>query len=136
MTQQIDQAIAALCEAIYVEARETIRNELVADLLSQTAPAPAPKKPLASGRTTSKPATATKAPKKFGPGPKRSPEELAKTATDVAAFVKANPGSGAEAIKTHLGLDLAAIELPIKKLLASKAMKKRGKKRATKYYPV
>lgn len=68
-------------------------------------------------------------------GAKRSAEAIEKTASAIAEFVKGNPGSGAEAIRKALDVDLKTIELPIKKLLASKSIKKRGVKRATKYYP-
>lgn len=122
----IDQQFAALKESIYAQAR----TEIHAELLSK----------LNGGATTPAKAVRTSAPrsviaKKHAPGPKRAPEDIAKTATAVLEFVKANPGKGAEAIKTALKQDLSVIELPIKKLLASKQIKKRGQRRATKYYP-
>lgn len=67
-------------------------------------------------------------------GTKRSAEDIEKTANAILVFVNENPGSGAEAIRKALDVDLKTIELPIKKLLASKSIKKRGVKRATKYY--
>lgn len=124
----IDQQLAALRESIYIEARETVRAELRAELLTSLGASQATPTPVAKA----KPASA----RRNGPGPKRSPEEIASTASAITKFLKERPGSGAETIKTALNVDLSTIELPIKKLLASKQIKKRGQKRATKYYPV
>lgn len=113
-------------EAIRAEEREALRAELLAKLGDQAAAAPAP---VRAAKT--KVARATK---RKGPGVKRSPEELAATAGKVLAFVTTHPGTNAEAIKGALGVELAEIELPIKKLLKSKLMSRKGQKRATRYY--
>jgi len=120
----IDQQLASLRETIRNEERESLRKEILSSIGQQLGTS-APK-------FVAKP---TKAVTKAGPGVKRSPEELAKTVSQVLAHVAEHPGVGAEHIRTALGTSLAVIELPIKKLLASKAIKRRGQRRATKYYP-
>lgn len=103
-----------------------VRDGLLASL-SGTAPTA----PVARPARPARPARAARP----APGAKRSPAEIAKTASDVQTFVAAHPGTNAEAIKTALGVELNVIELPIKKLLASKQISRKGHKRATRYYP-
>ena len=61
--------------------------------------------------------------------------ELAAMVDKTRDWVKANPGQGVEAMARALGVQTKELALPIVKLLKSKAIKKRGQKRATKYYP-
>ncbi len=68
-------------------------------------------------------------------GGKRPPAELAATVDKAAAWIKSNPGQGVEAMAKGLGLKTKQLALPIAKLLNNKTIKKRGVKRATKYYP-
>lgn len=68
-------------------------------------------------------------------GGKRPPAELAAMVDKTRDWVKANPGQGVEAMARSLGVQTKELALPINKLLKSKAIKKRGQKRATKYYP-
>ena len=55
--------------------------------------------------------------------------------TKTAEWVKANPGHGVEDMAKVLGVQTKELALPIAKLLGAKTIKKRGQKRATKYYP-
>lgn len=68
------------------------------------------------------------------PGAKRTPDEILETTEAVRKFIAAHPGANAEAIKAALGCELSVITLPIAKLLASKAISRKGVKRATRYY--
>jgi len=68
-------------------------------------------------------------------GGKRDPRVIEALVASVAAHVKAHPGHGVEAIASALKTSTHDITLPITKLLATKAIKKKGVKRATKYYP-
>lgn len=82
--------------------------------------------------TASGPASARKSAKKGG---KRDPKVIEALVGRVGAHVKAHPGQGVEAIAKALSVKTHDITLPITKLLASKAIKKKGEKRATKYFP-
>jgi len=67
-------------------------------------------------------------------GGKRDPKVIAALVTRVGDYVKAHPGQGVEAIAKALSVSTHDITLPVTKLLAAKAIKKKGQKRATKYF--
>lgn len=69
------------------------------------------------------------------PGGKRDPKVIAALVGRVGDYVKAHPGQGVEGIAKGLNVTTHDITLPITKLLGAKAIKKKGQKRATKYYP-
>jgi hypothetical protein len=69
-------------------------------------------------------------------GAKRSPGELEKLRSRVLSWIQTNPGNNVEGVAKALNLTTKELALPVKHLLAAKAIKKRGKRRATKYYPV
>jgi hypothetical protein len=68
-------------------------------------------------------------------GGKRDPNVIAALTARVGAHVKSHPGQGVEAIAKALNVTTHDITLPVTKLLASKDIKKKGQKRATKYFP-
>jgi hypothetical protein len=68
-------------------------------------------------------------------GAKRSPNEIQGTIAALEAHIAANPGQRMEEIATALHVGTKDLTLPIKKLLASKAIKRQGQKRATRYFP-
>ncbi len=73
-----------------------------------------------------------KAPRR-GKGAKRPQEEIAALAEKVGAFIRKNPGLRIEQINKELGTSTKDLALPLKKLIADKAISTRGKKRATTY---
>jgi hypothetical protein len=64
---------------------------------------------------------------------RRTPAELAATADQIAAYVKANPNSRAEQIKKALNIADNQWQGPIGLLLDGKRLLSRGEKRATTY---
>ena len=70
----------------------------------------------------------------LGHGVKRAPEQLEKTAAMFHDFVAANPGLRIEQINKQIGLTTADLALPIRKLVASGAIKTKGQKRSTTYF--
>lgn len=68
-------------------------------------------------------------------GGKRSPEDLARTTQSLLAYIRKNPGKRVEEIGKALTLKTKELALPVKKLLADKAISKKGHKRSTAYYP-
>jgi hypothetical protein len=68
-------------------------------------------------------------------GAKRPPGEIAKLVGRLRDYVKAHPGQRIEQIAKGMGTSTRELNLPAKKLLAQKALKTRGEKRATKYFP-
>ncbi len=89
----------------------------------------------AASRGRAAPAARAAAAPRARKGGKRPPAELAAMVDKTRDWVKANPGQGVEAMARALGVQTKELALPIVKLLKSKAIKKRGQKRATKYYP-
>ena len=64
---------------------------------------------------------------------RRSPEDIAKQAAAILAFVKKNPGSKAEKIGADVGLSSLEMQIPIAQLLSEKKLGKKGERRATVY---
>ena len=68
-------------------------------------------------------------------GAKRPPGEIEKLASELASYIKSNPGQRIEQIAKGIGTSTKELTLPVKKLLAKKSIKTRGQKRATQYFP-
>lgn len=68
-------------------------------------------------------------------GAKRSPDELDKLTTQLLTYVKSNPGQRIEQIAQGMDTSTKELNLPAKKLLGKKALRTRGHKRATQYFP-
>jgi hypothetical protein len=86
----------------------------------------------ASGRSPS--ASKTRNSSNRGKGAKRDPAELDKLGEAFVAFVTKKPGLRIEQINAELGTSTKDLALPIKKLLAAKAIRTEGAKRSTKYF--
>jgi hypothetical protein len=69
-------------------------------------------------------------------GPKRSPELLAQLQAELLEEIQLNPGQRMEQIGESLGVPTKDLDLLIKKLLAAKKIRKKGKTRATVYFAV
>ena len=65
---------------------------------------------------------------------KRSPRVLAKLQGQLLEEITLNPGQRIEAIGKTLGVPTKDLNLPIKRLLVLKRIKKKGEKRATEYF--
>jgi len=70
-----------------------------------------------------------------GRGAKRTQEDLEALSTQLALFVKANPGLRIEQINKELGTSTKDLALPIRKLLADSVITSKGQKRSTAYFP-
>lgn len=68
-------------------------------------------------------------------GAKRPPGEIETLTGELASYIKSNPGQRIEQIAKGIGTSTKELTLPVKKLLAKKAIKTRGQKRATQYFP-
>jgi hypothetical protein len=69
-------------------------------------------------------------------GGKRTPEQIAKTAAKLLAFISSNPGQRAEQIADGTKISTSEMALPIKRLLAEKKIKATGVARGTTYVAV
>jgi hypothetical protein len=64
---------------------------------------------------------------------KRTPAQIERLAARLLDYIKANPGQRSEQISTATGISTADLVLPIRKLLAGKNIKSKGKARGTTY---
>jgi len=67
-------------------------------------------------------------------GPKRSPEALAQLQSALLEEIQLNPGQRMEQLGDSLGVQTKDLDLIIKKLIAAKRIKKKGRTRATTYF--
>ena len=70
-----------------------------------------------------------------GRGAKRTSDELDKLADSFHAFVTKHPGLRIEQINKQLGTTTKDLALPIRKLVSEGALKTKGEKRSTAYFP-
>lgn len=68
-------------------------------------------------------------------GGKRPPEVLAQMQTVLLRYIQQHPGERLEEIADGLGTSRPTLAWPMKKLLASRAVKSRGDKRTRQYFP-
>ena len=68
-------------------------------------------------------------------GQKRSRAMIEHTTTQLLAHIKANKGQRIEEIARELGVTTKDLKLSAQKLLADKAVKTKGNRRATRYFP-
>jgi hypothetical protein len=68
-------------------------------------------------------------------GAKRSSDELERLSDTFIEFVKSNPGLRIEQINKQLGTTTKDLALPIRKLISDGAIKVKGQKRSTTYFP-
>ncbi len=88
-------------------------------------------RPAAAVRGPGRPARAASREK----GAKRAPQEIERLTGKLADYIKSNPGQRIEQIAKGMGTSTKELNLPVKKLVATKAIKTRGQKRATQYFP-
>ena len=70
-----------------------------------------------------------------GRGAKRTGDELEKMMDTFHTFVSKHPGLRIEQINKQLGTTTKDLALPIRKLIAEGALKTKGEKRSTAYFP-
>ncbi len=67
-------------------------------------------------------------------GAKRPPDEIERLTGRLLDYVKGNPGQRIEQIADGMGTSTKELNLPAKKLIATKQLKTKGQKRATQYF--
>ena len=133
----IHDQISSRIKAFASELEELVRRaaiDAVTQSLGSGASAPSARS-APSAAAASAPAAKAPARRAVSKGGKRPPEELAAMVTKAGDWIKSNPGHGVEDMAKALSVQTKELALPIAKLLKSKTIKKRGQKRATKYYP-
>jgi hypothetical protein len=119
-----------LAETFAREIVSAIRAASVADIIGETsATATLKRRP---GRPP-KNGSSTVAPTPTGRH-RRSADELEKHVSLIAKYVASHPGSNAETVRKELGITRNQWARPVAMALKSKAIKKKGEKRATSYW--
>ena len=122
--------IAALAARFAQDLMALIRRATLDEIVTVSGRAPAPH--AANGTT----APALPAPDGSGRQPRRTAEQLEEATQQIVDLVRMNPkGLSAQTIRTRLGIDRSQILMPLERALTSKKIKKKGKKRATMYFP-
>jgi hypothetical protein len=125
----IDGKIRGLVEAFASDLTELIREsafDTVRAALGDAAP---------SGRRGAKAAPAGAVRRSLPKGAKRPPGEISKLTARLLEYVKAHKGERVEQIAKGMGVSTRELNLPVKKLIATKAIRTKGHKRATQYFP-
>ena len=127
---RVESFVGELSELIRRSAMETVQQALAGG----DAPRRGRRGAVAGGRRGAA-SVALKAPRGRAKGAKRSPDELEKLTGQLLAYIKGNAGQRIEQIADGMGTSTKELNLPAKKLLSTKAIKTKGHKRATQYFP-
>ena len=132
----VNDRIRSRVEAFAEELSALIRDsamETVRDALGGGGAAPRGR-----GGRGGRPAAASAAPVRGGgrreKGQKRDPGEIERLTGRLLDYVKGNAGQRIEQIAAGMGTVTKELNLPVKKLIAQKALKTKGQKRATQYF--
>jgi len=125
----IDSKIRGMVEAFASDLAALIREsafDTVRAALGDSAP---------SGRRSSKAAASGATRRSLPKGAKRAPGEISKLTGRLLDYVKSHKGERIEQVAKGMGVSTRELNLPVKKLIASKAIRTKGHKRATQYFP-
>jgi hypothetical protein len=129
----IDEKIRGMLEAFASDLAGLIRDsamETVRDALGGSVPA-GRRNGASRGARAASPVAGRRLPK----GAKRPPGEIVKLTQRLLDYVKAHKGERIEQIAKGMSISTRELNLPVKKLIADKAIKTKGQKRATQYFP-
>lgn len=133
---RVNVFVAELTELIQQAIRENIQNAVTqafsgTSVTVTTHSAPAPR--------ASSSSSASSTPRRGRPpgssgGSKRTAAQLAEMAEALLDFVESKPGVSIEEIGRGIDIPTRELMLPVRKLLDAGALKKKGQKRATRYF--
>jgi hypothetical protein len=128
---RVESFVGELSELIRRSAMETVQQALAGggDAPRRGRRGPVPGSRRGAGAVAKAPRAAR------AKGAKRSPDELEKLTTQLLSYIKGNAGQRIEQIADGMGTSTKELNLPAKKLLSTKAIKTKGHKRATQYFP-
>ncbi len=149
MQQRIQNAVEKFAKGLTHEIVAVIYDDLIADLQEQRANGkgidlPGNGKPSRkngkkasrkNGKRSIAKKTARKAAAKKATDGKRTPAQIEKIATRALAAITKKPGRGIEAIAKAMKIESKSLSLPVRKLISDKAIRTKGERRATTYFP-
>jgi len=129
----VNDRIRSRVEAFAEELSALIRDSAMETVREALGGGAAPRRPGRPGR-----AAASAAPVRGGgrreKGQKRDPGEIERLTGRLLDYIKGNAGQRIEQIAAGMGTVTKELNLPVKKLIAQKALKTKGQKRATQYF--
>ncbi|HYP74702.1 MAG TPA: DNA-binding protein [Polyangiaceae bacterium] len=129
----VNDRIRSRVEAFAEELSALIRDSAMETVREALGGGGAPRRAGRGGR-----AAASAAPVRGGgrreKGQKRDPGEIERLTGRLLDYVKGNAGQRIEQIAAGMGTVTKELNLPVKKLIAQKALKTKGQKRATQYF--
>jgi hypothetical protein len=132
MPNAIDDDIRSAVDTFVQELTSLVRQSVLESV--ETAFGGAARAPRGPGRPRKAAGTA-RAGRARRKGQKRSPAQIQELQSRLLAAITKSPGQRKEQLGTALGAASKDLMLVTNKLLADGAIRKRGVKRATKYYP-
>lgn len=125
----VDAFVQDITRVAHDAARDILRRALAPAGLASPPAAP-------TAATRPAPTRAKRsAPGAMRPSGRRAPAAIDATKTMLLDAIAKTPGQRFEDIRAALGGDRASLQLPLRKLVAEGAVKSKGVKRATRYYP-
>jgi hypothetical protein len=126
----VEQFAAELAELIRESAMETVSAALAG---ARPSPGRGGGRRGGAAAVAARPAARGRAPGREK-GAKRPPEEIERLTGRLLDYVKSNPGQRIEQIADGMGTSTKELNLPAKKLIATKQLRTKGQKRATQYF--
>jgi hypothetical protein len=125
---ELDRAIRQRVEDFVQEMTELVRQAALESVSVALGTGPTSGSARSRGAKSSSAGFATKQ------GGKRTANELEQQGSALVSLIRQTPGIRADQLAKALNVMTRDLALPIKKLLASKAITKKGQKRATAYF--
>jgi hypothetical protein len=127
-TNKVDQLIQNFAAQLQAVIREQLSEEVTIALQTALGGSPLKRSKASNGGVAKV--------SKRGAGGKRTPEQIDKLAIQLLSYIDKNPEQRSEQIAAANKLTTGELVLPIKKLLAEKQIKAKGKARGTMYTAV
>ena len=128
----IDEKIRGMLEAFASDLASLIRESAMETVRDALGGAPSGRR---GGAARAVRAAGPAAGRRLPKGAKRPPGDIVKLTQRLLEYVKAHKGERIEQVAKGMSVSTRELNLPVKKLIASKAIKTRGQKRATQYFP-
>jgi len=131
---QSDRQIRALVEAFVADLTALVRDAALASVQDALSPTSV-SRPAASGRRAYRRRSSAPVRRRKGRGVKRARADLESLQVALLRHIQKHPGQRIEEIAPTLKASTKDLKLPVRKLIAEQAIKSKGVKRATTYFP-
>lgn len=130
----VNDRIRSRVEAFAEELSALIRDSAMETVREALGGGVAPRRGGRGGRAAAVSAAPVRGGGRREKGQKRDPGEIERLTGRLLDYIKSNAGQRIEQIAAGMGTVTKELNLPVKKLIAQKALKTKGQKRATQYF--